>query len=101
MTLGQMRRLKPKIEAIAAIGAEMGEEQVDAICEVVAAALGRNYPDMTAERVADMLDLGNAQLVFRAILGGSGLREVRPGEAAAVATSTISTAFSPPPAAIP
>lgn len=95
LTLGQLRRLLPKVRELTEIGAGMGEAQIDTLIEIVSAALGRNYPDATPELVADMLDLGNAQTVLAAVLTGSGLR---PGEARAVGNGAISTAYSPPPA---
>ena len=99
LTMGQLRRLLPQVKKLAAIGATMDEDEIQILLEVVAAALQRNYPDMCPDRVADLVDLGNAQQVVVAILAGSGLRPV--GEAAAVASSIggFSTVCSPPPAA--
>lgn len=114
LTLGQLRRLMPKVRQLTEIGAQMGETQIGVLIEIVAAALQRNYPDMTAETVESLLDLGNAGAVLNAVLTGSGLRpqEQPPGEAAAPgpgpgavpATATTggpSTVSSPPPAATP
>jgi hypothetical protein len=36
---------------------------------VITAALQRNYPDLTEDRVMDLLDLGNYRNVFEAALG--------------------------------
>jgi hypothetical protein len=117
LTLGQLRRLMPKVRQLTEIGAQMGETQIAVLVEIVAAALQRNYPDMTAETVENLLDLGNAGAVLNAVLTGSGLRppERPPGEAAAPGPSSgaglempvsspatagePSTVFSPPPAA--
>lgn len=52
------------------------------ICVMVKAiklALRRNYPDMTDEQIEDMIDVGNINNVFDAIMGASGL-EKKPGE---------------------
>lgn len=96
LTLGQLRRLLPKVRQMTdVVGATMGEEQIGTVAEIVAAALSRNYPDVTEDVVLDVLDLGNAQDVLRAVLTGSGLK---PGEAVAVGNGAISTAYSPPPA---
>lgn len=74
LTLGQMRRLWPTIHKIGAAGVGMGEEEIDALAEVVCAALCRNYPDMTLQKVVDeLLDLGNSGAALRAVLTGSGL----------------------------
>ncbi len=117
LTLGQLRRLMPKVRQLTEIGAQMGERQIGVLVEIVAAALQRNYPDMTAETVENLLDLGNAGAVLNAVLTGSGLRppERSPGEAAAPGPSPgaglempasrlatagdTSTVCSPPPAA--
>ena len=119
LTLGQLRRLMPKVRELTAIGAQMGETQIGVLVEIVAAALQRNYPDLTTETVENLLDLGNAGAVLNAVLTGSGLRprERPPGEATApgpgpgagsgtpassLATAgDISTVSSPPPADIP
>ncbi len=99
LTLGQLRRLMPKVRELTTVGANMGEEQVGALVEIVTAAMSRNYPDITAEIVEELLDLGNAGVVLIAVLTGSGLKQ---GETTAVASQTGErfTASSPPPAAI-
>jgi hypothetical protein len=87
----------------------MGESQIGVLVEIVAAAMQRNYPDMTQEAVENLLDLGNAGTVLNAVLTGSGLKmRGSLGEAVAVATpdsglrmvGNTSTDSSPPPAAI-
>lgn len=112
LTLGQLRRLMPKVRQLTEIGAQMGETQICVLVEIVAAALQRNYPDATAEAVENLLDLGNAGGVLNAVLTGSGLTPSvpPPGEAAVpgarpgaleAAPATIggkSTDSSPPPA---
>ncbi len=96
LTLGQLRRLMPQVRQLTEIGAEMDEAQIGILVEIVTAALERNYPDITAETVENLLDLGNAGAVLSAVLTGSGLKQ---GEAAAVARSNgaTSTVSSPPP----
>lgn len=85
LTLGQLRRLMPKVRQLTEIGASMGESQIGVLVEIVAAALQRNYPDVTADIVENLLDLGNASVVLNAVLTGSGLksRGIPVGEAAA------------------
>ena len=89
LTLGQLRRLMPKVQQLTEIGASMGETQISVIVEIVAAALQRNYPEATADMVENLLDLGNASAVLNAVLTGSGLkrRDNRLGEAAAPGSS--------------
>lgn len=99
LTLGQLRRLKDKIQAMTEIEHDargITSEQIDSIAEIVATALSRNYPDMTAERVLELIDVGNARAVISAVLTGSGWQ---PGEAAAVTRGNgiISTGSLPPP----
>jgi hypothetical protein len=96
LTLGQLRRLMPRVRQLTEIDASMGEVQIGVLVEIVTAAVQRNYPDATAETVENLLDLGNAGAVLNAVLTGSGLRlrEGRLGEASAPgpgpgATSTI------------
>jgi hypothetical protein len=66
LTLGQLRRLMPKVRKLTEIGASMGETQVAVLVDIVTAALQRNYPEMTPERVENLLDLGNAGSVLNA-----------------------------------
>ena len=88
LTLGQLRRLMPKVRQLTEIGASMGETQIGVLVEIVTAALQRNYPETTAEMVENLLDLGNASAVLNAVLTGSGLKlpDSRLGEAAAPGT---------------
>ena len=85
LTLGQLRRLMPRVRQLTEIDASMSELQIGVLVEIAAAALQRNYPDATAEIVENLLDLGNAGAVLNAVLTGSGLRlrEDRLGEASA------------------
>jgi hypothetical protein len=103
LTLGQLRRLMPQVRRLSSVGAAMGEEEIGIVLDVVATALARNYPEMTGEKAAELVDLGNVREVLTAILAGSGLRPPgnAAGEAGAVARpgGPKSTASSPPPAA--
>jgi hypothetical protein len=85
LTLGQLRRLMPKVQQLAEIDSQMGEKQIGILVEIVAAALQRNYPEISVEILENLLDLGNAGAVLNAVLTGSGLRprERLPGEAPA------------------
>lgn len=85
LTLGQLRQLMPKVRELSNTNTQIGEAQIGVLVEIVFAALQRNYPDMTLDRVEDLLDLGNAAPVLNAVLTGSGLRPraPQPGEAMA------------------
>jgi len=82
LSLGQIRRLTGKIEGIAKHGSMLTEQQVSDVCEIVHAALKRNYPEVTIEDVEEMVDMGNMRNVIKAVMGQAGL--VPTGEAAAV-----------------
>ena len=89
LTLGQLRRLMPKVRQLTEVGICMGEAEIGVLVEIVATALQRNYPDATADTVENLLDLGNASAVLNAVLTGSGLklRDSRLGEAVAPGAS--------------
>jgi hypothetical protein len=89
LTLGQLRRLMPKVRQLTEIGASMGEPQISVLVDIVTAALQRNYPEMTTDQVENFLDLGNASAVLNAVLTGSGLKPsgAAVGEARAPGTS--------------
>jgi hypothetical protein len=107
LTLGQLRRLMPKVRQLTEIGVSMGEAQITVLVDIVTAALQRNYPEMTSAKVENLLDLGNASAVLNAVLTGSGLKPsgpplgetVAPGTSSGAAMMSIgekSTVFSPP-----
>lgn len=75
LSFKQLRRMLDKINLIGTIDGAPSNEQMDAIVEVVHSALARNYPDLTPDQVEDMLDLGNAGNVVKAIMGVSGLEQ--------------------------
>jgi hypothetical protein len=89
LTLGQLRRLMPKVRQLTEIGVSMGEAQINVLIDIVTAALQRNYPETTPDKVENLLDLGNASAVLNAVLTGSGLKPggAAMGEAAALGTS--------------
>ncbi len=89
LTLGQLRRLMPKVRQLTEIGASMGEAQINVLIDIVTAALQRNYPETTPDKVENLLDLGNASDVLNAVLTGSGLKPggAAMGEAPAPGTS--------------
>lgn len=97
LTLGQMRRLMPKVRSLTTVGTGMGENEIGILIDVVSAAVQRNYPDMTSEALEDLLDMGNANTVLMTVLTGSGLKQ---GEATAASpTGVASTDSSLQPAA--
>src|SRR5438105_2511258 len=97
LTLGQLRRLMPEVRQLNEIGASMGETQINVLIDIVTAALQRNYPETTPEKVENLLDLGNASAVLNAVLTGSGLKSggAAVGEASAPGTSPGAAGASP------
>jgi hypothetical protein len=82
LNLRQLKRLAPRFALLAGahprsggkgVGAGMTEEQIEALIEISHAALSRNYPTLTQEQVSELVDLGNAAPLMRAIVGASGL----------------------------
>lgn len=53
-------------------------EQLATAVKLAHAAMIRNYPDLTADEMADMMDLGNMAEVMDAVMGGSGLVKQTP-----------------------
>jgi hypothetical protein len=71
LSLAQLQRFLPRVQELSAagqVGPAMGPEQLAVLLDIVTAALQRNYPEITSEQVANMLDLGNARTVLAATL---------------------------------
>ena len=81
LSLGQIKRLAPKIEGLATLSNMLTADQVTNVCEIVHAALKRNYPELTLEEVEDMVDMANMRAVIQTVMGQAGL--VAKGEAEA------------------
>jgi 1-deoxy-D-xylulose 5-phosphate reductoisomerase len=78
LSLGQVKRLMPDIDSVTANGTPQ-DQVVSSAIKITTAALSRNYPEITAEQVEEMLDLSNFKTVLDAVMGISGL--VPSGEA--------------------
>lgn len=70
--LGVLEQMHEPIKAVNGDISDLG--QVSTIIDVTLAALRRNYPDLTRERLADLLDIGNMVEVFQAVMDVSGMR---------------------------
>jgi hypothetical protein len=77
----QLKALKGDI-AILSAGGTSDEEQFDAVVRICHAALSRNYPDITKERLEEMLDLSNFGKIASAVLGSSGFEKQESGKEA-------------------
>ena len=82
LTLKALRQLGPKIGLLGSLSGMPTEEQIDAMIEVAHASISRNYPEITLDELGDLLDLGNLQDVFPAVMAASGLAKLPEGKAA-------------------
>jgi hypothetical protein len=71
MNLKTVRRLLPAFDQLKS--GSLDGAALDAAIGVVHGALSRNYPDLTADEVAEMVDLSNLEGVLSAVLEVSGL----------------------------
>lgn len=76
LTLGQIKRLKPLLAAF-----NGGEDAEDAAAEIIAMALKRHAPDMTAEAALDIIEFRHVTATIFKIVAMSGI--AAEGEAAA------------------
>ncbi|QMT41239.1 hypothetical protein [Neisseria shayeganii] len=86
IALGALEQLQERIGRFD--GNAQDIQQVSTVIDCAHAALRRNYPDLTREQVADLIDIGNMTEVFEAVMDVSGLKRKaqeaeRAGEAVA------------------
>lgn len=62
------------------------EAMTRACADVLLLSLRRNYPDMTADDVAALLDLGNMEPAIMVMCHASGMRQAAAGESAPAPT---------------
>jgi len=72
IALGALEQLQDRVGAFT--GDVTDGKQVGTVIDSAYAALRRNYPDITRERVADLIDVGNMAEVFQSVMDVSGLR---------------------------
>ena len=75
LNFAAIKRLRPAIEMLETVTPEtkiLSDEQVDAFVSIVHASLVRNYPDMTPDETADLIDMGNIGTIVQGIMGISG-----------------------------
>lgn len=85
LSLGALQRFQKQL---ANYTGGIDPETVQLTIDVATAALKRNYPDITADQVADMIDLGNIQEVFMAVMNVSGMAPVGAASGEAQADQT-------------
>lgn len=72
LSLGAMEQLQ---ERLAGMSDDMFDpENISTVIDTLHAALGRNYPDMTREEVANLVDLENMQEAMTCAMDVSGLK---------------------------
>lgn len=83
LSLGALEQLQSQIASFT--GNVLDAGQVATVIDATHAALRRNYPDLTRDAVAELIDVGNMVEVFEALMDVSGLKrkaqESAPGEA--------------------
>lgn len=78
LSLGALEQLQ---ERLAAVNGDISDAaQVATVVDAAHAALRRNYPELTREAVAELVDVGNMVEVFEALMDVSGMRR-KAGEA--------------------
>lgn len=72
IALGALEQLQAKI---AAFDGNAGDaQQISTVIDCAHAALKRNYPELTREEVADLIDISTMMDVFEAVMDVSGLK---------------------------
>lgn len=71
LSLGAIEQLQERISSFSGDLADLS--QVGLVIDVAHSALRRNYPEMTREHVAEIVDLGDMGDVFTAVMAVSGL----------------------------
>jgi hypothetical protein len=82
LTFGLLKKLKPQLELLSTVDAsatELSDDKMNAMVDVVHAALMRNYPNLARADLEDDLDIGNVPKIMEAITLNSGLKRL--GEA--------------------
>ncbi|MGS0922131.1 hypothetical protein ACR30T_00235 [Neisseria gonorrhoeae] len=72
IALGALEQLQERIGSFDGNAADAG--QISTVIDCAHAALKRNYPDLTREEAADLIDIGNMNEVFAAVMDVSGLK---------------------------
>ena len=76
-----IERFEDQLRGLGTLAAVPTREQRGVLRGVVLAAIQRNYPDMTLDKLKQGMDLGNMMTVFKAVISVSSMEEAKPGEA--------------------
>lgn len=72
LALGALEQLQDRIVGFK--GDIRDKDQVATVIDAAHASLKRNYPDLTRDAVAEMIDVSNMAEVFEAVMDVSGLK---------------------------
>lgn len=98
MPLGALEAMQDRIQTFAG---GLDGASVGTVIDCLHASLKRNYPDMTREAVADLLDVGNMQDVMEAVMDVSGMRRKAMEADAAAGNALASTGANSTPPSFP
>lgn len=82
MNLLTLKKYSPQLGAIMSGNGVESLENIGAVVDVVHACLVRNYPDLTVEKVSEILDIKNMKDALNAIMNVSGIEEAGKAKAA-------------------
>jgi hypothetical protein len=97
LSFAAIKRLKDQVQTLAQVTGQPTTEQMDVVLDVVHSAMSRNYPSLTQDAVAEMVDLDNFSEVLGAVLRIAGFKPREQGEEgggsgeAVASTGTAST----------
>ena len=75
LSFKQLKMLQDDMKQLNTATAASSSDQQGVVLRIVLAALQRNYPDMTLEKLEDILDLGNIHEITQAIIGVNQLKK--------------------------
>ena len=95
LALGAIQDLQDRVASMGSADGLPKPAQMETILDVVHAAIRRNYPSMTREQLAEMIDVQNYQEVMGAVLNVSGFKEREAGASGEALASTGTGSTSP------
>jgi hypothetical protein len=91
-----LRSLETMQDALSDFTGGIDAKSVSTVVDAAYAALKRNYPDMTRDEVAEIIDVGNMVEVMQAIMDVSGLmRKEQEAQGGASGESSAGAASTP------
>ena len=72
LSINSLIQIKPRIDAFMNSADPTDLESLNTVVDAAAAALLRNYPEMTTDEIGNLIDLGNMQDVLRSVMDVSG-----------------------------